>query len=62
MARGRSGARSRTTDVAKPDDEQSLEEIDEETADRLIEAARKEAPEETKMGVRHQDRELKRKS
>jgi vacuolar-type H+-ATPase subunit H len=33
--------------------------INEETADRLIEEARKEAAEEVKMAARHQDRELK---
>lgn len=36
-------------------------ELDEETADRLIEAARERAAEEAKMAARHQDRELRRK-
>lgn len=36
------------------------DEIDEETADRLIEAAREKADEAAKMAARHQDRELRR--
>lgn len=35
-------------------------EIDEDEAERLIEAARQQAAEEVKMAARHQNRELRR--